>query len=117
MVPAPRQAQSLEYYLGLNLYDPMIDIGFVECSCAQSVVERLKNCFNTETMSNERRRWKTEQATANPRTPAILCLGGCCSAFASGMNPKKNSKESDRFLEAFKTVVRLYKQNPEAELW
>ena len=89
VIPAPRLALSFEYYLGTNFYDPTIDIGSVECSCAPSVVERLKSCGNTQTVGNERRRWKTEEATANLRVPAILCLGGCCSAFASGKNPKK----------------------------
>ena len=108
VIPAPRLAQSLEYYLGTNLYDPTIDIGFFECSCVPSVVERLKSCSNTQTVGNKRRRWKTEEATANLRTPAILCLGGCCSTFASGKNPKKDSREIDRFLVAFKTAARQY---------
>ena len=29
VIPAPRLAQSLEYYFGTNLYDPTIDIRFV----------------------------------------------------------------------------------------
>ena len=65
VIPAPRLAQSLEYYLGTNFYDSTIDIGFVECFCVLSVVKRLKNCSNTQTVGNERRRWKTEEATAN----------------------------------------------------
>ena len=112
VIPAPRLAQSLEYYLGTNFYDPTIDIRFVECSCVPSVVERLKSCSNTQTVGNERRRWTTEEATANFRTLAILCLGGCCSSFASGKNPKKDSREIDRFLGAFKTAARQYGQNP-----
>ena len=99
VIPAPLLAQSLEYYLCTKLYEPTIDIGFVECSCAPSVVERLKSCSNTQTIGNERRRWKTEEATAKLRTPAILCLGGCCSAFASGKNPNKDGREIDRFSE------------------
>ncbi len=87
-------------------------IGNVECSCAPSVVERLKGCSNTQTIGNELRRWRTEEATANLRTPAILCLGGCCSAFATGKNPKKDSRELDSFLGAFKTAVRQYGQDP-----
>ena len=66
-------------------------------------------------MGNKRRRWKTEEATANFRTPAILCLAGCCSAFASGKSPKNDSREIDRFLGAFKTAVRQYGQNPDDE--
>ena len=115
VIPTPRLAQSLEYYLGTNFYDPTIDIRFVECSCVSSVVERLKSCSNTQTVGNERRRWKTKEATANLRTPAILCLGGCCSAFASGKNPKKDSREIDQFLGAFKTAARKYGQNPDDE--
>ena len=98
-----------------NLYDPTIDIGSVECSCAPSVVECQRSCANTQTIGNERRRWKTDEATANFRTPAILCLGGYCSAFASGKNPKKDSREIDRFLGAFETAVRQYGQNPDDE--
>ena len=113
VVAVPPLAQSLEYYLGMNLYDPTIDIGFVECSCAPSVVERLKSCSNTQTIGNERRRWKTEEATANFRTPAILGLGGCCSTFASGKNPMKDSREIERFLGVFKTAARHYGQNPD----
>ena len=52
--------QSLEYYLGTNLYDPAVDIGFVECSCTPDIVERLKNCPNTQTVGNKIRRWRTE---------------------------------------------------------
>ncbi len=115
VIPPPGMAQSLEYYLGTNLYDPTIDIESVECSCVPSVVERLKSCANTQTVGNERRRWKTEDATANLRVPAILCLGGCCSAFASGKNPKKDSREIDRFLEAFETAARQYGQSPDKE--
>ena len=114
VVPAPRLAQTPEYYLCTNFYDPTID-KFVECSCVPTVVKRLKSCSNTQTVGNERRRWKTEEATANLRTPAILCLGGCCSAFASGKNPKKDSREIDRFLGAFKTAARQYGQNPDEE--
>ena len=88
VIPTSCLAQSLEYYLGINSYDSTIDIGFAECLCVPSVVERLKSCSNTQTIGNERRRWKTEEATTNFQTPAILCLGGCCSAFASGQNPK-----------------------------
>ena len=47
VIPAPRLAQSLEYFLGTNFYDPTIDIRFVECSCVPIVVERLKSCSNT----------------------------------------------------------------------
>ena len=108
VVPAPRLAQALEYYLSRNFYDPTIDIRFVECFFVPTVVERLKSCSNTQTVGNERRRWKTEEATANLRTSAILCLGGCCSAFASGKYPKKDSREIDRFLGAFKTAARQY---------
>ena len=108
VVPAPCLAQSLEYYLGTNFYDPTIDIKSVECSCAPSVVERLKNCANTQTIGNERRHWKTDEATANLLNPAILCLGGCCSAFVSGKNLKKDSREVDRFLGAFETAARQY---------
>ena len=46
--------QSLEYYLGTNLYDPAIDIRLVECSCTSAVVDRLKNCPNTQTVGSER---------------------------------------------------------------
>ena len=108
VIPAPRLAQSLEYYLGTNFYDPTIDIRFVKCSCVPNVVERLTSCSNTLTVNNERRLWKTKEATANLRTPAILCLGGCCSAFASSKNPKKDSRKIDRFHGAFKTAARQY---------
>ena len=113
VVPAPRLAQSLEYYPGTNLYDPTIDINSVECSCAPSVVKRLKSCANTQTIGNERRRWKTDEETANLRTLAILCLGGCWSAFASGKNSKNDSKEIARFLGTFEIAVRQYGQNPD----
>ena len=106
LIPAPRLAQSLKYYLGTNFYDPTIDIRFVEFSCVPNVVKRLKSCSNTQTVGNELRRWKTEEATANLRILAILCLDGCCSAFASGKNQKKESREIDRFLGAFQTAVR-----------
>ena len=107
--------QSLEYYLGTNLYDPAIDIGLVECSCTPDVVDRLKNCPNTQTVGNERRRWRTEEETANLRTPAVLCLGGCCSAFAPGNNPKKDSRELDRFLNSFVAAARERGQDPDLE--
>ena len=88
----------------------------MECFCFPSVVERLNSCSNTQTVCNKLRRWNTEEATANLRTPAILCLGGCFSAFASGKNPKKESREIDRFLGAFKTAARQYGQNPDDKL-
>ena len=65
VIPAPRMAQSLEYYLSTNFYDPTIDIRFVECSCVRSVVKRLKSCSNTQTVGIERRRWNTEEAPSN----------------------------------------------------
>ena len=43
MIPAPRLAQSLEYYRGTNFYDPTIDIRFVECSCAPPRKEETKS--------------------------------------------------------------------------
>ena len=97
----------------MNHYDPAIDIESVECSCAQSVVESLKNYANAQTIGNERRRWKTKGATANLRIPTILSHGRCCYAFASSKNPKKNSNEVDSFLEAFETALRRYGKNPD----
>ena len=76
VVRAIRQAQLLEYYLGLNLYDPTIDIGFVEYSRVPNVVERLTSCSITQTIGNKRLRWKTDKTTANLPTPTILCFGG-----------------------------------------
>ena len=109
------QYQSLEYYLGANLYDPDIDIGLVECSCTHDVIDRLKNCPNTQTVVNERRRWRTEEGIVNHRTPAVLCLGGCFSAFAGGKNSKKDSRDLDRFLTAFMTAEREHGQYSDAE--
>ena len=65
VIPAPRLAKSLEYYHSTNHYDPTIDIRFVKCFCVPSIVERRKSCSNTQTVGNERPRWKTEEATAN----------------------------------------------------
>ena len=45
--------------------------------------ERFRATENTQTIGNERLRWRNEQATAHLRTPAILCLGGCSSAIVS----------------------------------
>ena len=59
--------------------------------------------------------WKTKEATANLRTPAILRLGACCSAFAGCKNQKKGSRELDRLHDAFKTAARLRGQNNDAE--
>ena len=68
------QAQSLEYHFESNLYDLAIDIELQSAvDIEPSVVERLKQCSNTQTRT-------TKEATANLRTLAILCLGGCCSA-------------------------------------
>ena len=106
--------QSLEYYLGTNLYDPAVDIGLVEWSCTPDIVERLKNCPNTQTVGNERRRWRTEEETANLRIPAVIGLAGCCSAFAPGKNPK-DSRELDRFLNAFMAAALEPGQDPDLE--
>ena len=112
--PAPRQAQSLEYYFGSNLYDFTIDIRSVECFCAPSVVERLNSCSNPQTIGNERRRWKLrkQRRTSEPRR---FCLGGCCFLFTSGKNPKKDSREIDRFIGTFKAAARQYGHHPDAE--
>ena len=107
--------QSLEYYLGTNLYDPAVDIGLVECFSTHDVVDKLKNCPNTQTVGNERRRWRTEEDTANLRIPAVFGLGGCCSAFAPGKNSKKDSRELDRFLNAFVAAARERGQDPDLE--
>ena len=48
--------QSLEYYLGTNLYNSAIDIGLVECFYTPDVFDRLRNCPNTQTVGNKRRR-------------------------------------------------------------
>ena len=117
VIPAPRLAQSLEYYVGTNFYDPTIDVRFVECSCVPSVVERMNNCSNTQTVGNERRRWKTEEATANLRTPAILCLGGCCSAIASGKTPKKIAGRSIAFSERSRLQHDYTDRTPMTNIW
>ena len=97
------------------MYDPAIDIGLVECSCTPDVVDRLKNCSNIQIVGNERRRWRTEEDTANLRILAVVCLGGCCSAVAPGKIPKKNSRELDRFLNAFVAAARKRGQDPDLE--
>ena len=99
VIPAPCLAQSLKYYLGMNFYDPTIDIGFVEYLCGPSVVERLKSCSNTQTIGNKRRRWKPAEATANLRTPAIRCLGGCCSVSLATRTQRKIAGRSTAFSE------------------
>ena len=102
-------AQSLEYYFGSNLYDLAIAIELQSAiDIERSVVERLKHRSNTQTRT-------TEETTANLRTPVILCLGGCCSAFANGNNPKKDSRELDCFLNVLKTAARPHVQKPDAK--
>ena len=107
VISEPGRGQSLNYNLGLNPDNPAIDIELVQCSCIQSVVQRLKHCSNTQTIGNEMQLWRTEEMTANLRTPAILCLGGCCLAFASGNNRTKNSIELARFFDVFNSAARL----------
>ena len=107
--------QSQMYYLGTNLYDPVIDVGLVECSCTPDVFDRLKNCPNTQTVGYERRGLRTVVETVNLRTPAVLCLGGCCSAFDSNKNLNKNYRDLDRFLNSFVAKKRIRGQHPDLE--
>ena len=107
--------QSFKYYLGLNSDNSAIDIELVQCSCIPSVVKRLIHCSNTQTIRSEMQLWITEEVTANLRTPAILSLGGCCLAFASGTNPTKDSRELARFLDVFNTAARLPGQEHDAD--
>ena len=72
-----------------------------------SVVERLDLLLQHSNPKNVR-------SDRKPPNPAILCLGGCCSAYASDNNPKKDSRELDRFLDVFKTAARLPGQEHDA---
>ena len=106
----PGQAKSLEYNFGSNLYDLAIDNKLQSAiDIEPSVVERLKHCYNTQTQT-------TEEATANFRTPAILSLGECFSAYAGSSNPKKDFRELDRFYNVLKTAAKFREQEPDVEL-
>ena len=85
VILARRLEQSLEYYLGTNLYNPTIDIRFVECSCVPSVVERLKSCFNTQTRSatnGDAGKQKKQRRTSEPRRFLALAVAARLSLAA-----------------------------------
>ena len=97
-ISEPGYGQSLEYYFKYNLDDLAIDIKLQSpIGIEPSVVDRLKHCSNTQTRI-------TKEATANVQTPAILCLNGCCSAYAGDNKPNKDSTKLDRFFDVFKTA-------------
>ena len=89
VVLAPRLAKSLKNYLGIKNYDITIDIGFVDSTCAPSVVKRLNSCFNTQTIGNKLRRYQTEKATAKIGTLAIFSFNYCCQLTLAAKTQKK----------------------------
>ena len=103
----PGDAMKLEYYLGTNLYDPNLDIERVECSCTEGVIKRLKSNKNLQTLGNDVRRWKTNEATRFRRIPAVFAYAYCSTGYmkAGRELSKQDPEKLDRFIEEFKAAA------------
>ena len=104
---------SLEFYLGTQIYDVEKDIDLLELSCTASIESKLIESKKTTTLGGHVNKWRNREATKGLKVPLLLTHGGCCSAY--GAKGAFDAKKMNEFVTAFEASVKAHGRDPSRE--